>query len=155
MRRTAPDGQEHAPDAFVFGNEVGEQVSSVNTAWTSACRRAKITDLHFHDLRRECGSRWHEAGVPLAQIQAWLGHTTPTQTSTYLNVTDAGADEWARRLETLPGFAHDSHKPAEQPPAGASDSHAPEAPETFVMYGVRLICGREDLNLHCLAATSS
>lgn len=36
MRRTAPDGQERAPDAFVFGSEVGEQVSSVNTAWASA-----------------------------------------------------------------------------------------------------------------------
>jgi integrase len=110
MRKTAPDGKEHALDRYVFGNEVGEAVKCIKTAWSLACERAKITDLHFHDLRRECGSRWHEAGVPLAQIQAWLGHTTLTQTSTYLNITDAGVDEWMRRLESAPGFAHHSHK---------------------------------------------
>lgn len=133
MRKTAPDGKEHAPDCYVFGNEVGEQVKCIKTAWSLACERAKITDLHFHDLRRECGSRWHEAGVPLAQIQAWLGHTSLTQTSTYLNITDAGADEWARRLESAPGFAHVSHKPTDPPPTDAADSPAADAGQSVVM----------------------
>ena len=91
----------------MFGNEVGEQVKCFKTAWANACSRAKITDLHFHDLRRECGSRWHEAEIPLVQIQAWLGHTNIVQTSTYLGVSLTGAEDHKRRLETAPGFAHD------------------------------------------------
>jgi len=47
----------------VFGNEVGERVGRVMTAWRAACRRAKITDLHFHDLRREFASRLLESGA--------------------------------------------------------------------------------------------
>ena len=85
--RQDPDGQQHGLEAFVFGNEVGERLTSVKTAWLATCRRAGIRDLHFHDLRRECASRWHEVGIPLVQIQAWLGHTNIAQTSTYLGIS--------------------------------------------------------------------
>ena len=44
---------------------------------------AKI-NLHFHDLRREAGSRWLEGGVPLHKVRDWLGHSNIAQTSTYL-----------------------------------------------------------------------
>jgi integrase len=55
---------------------------------------AKI-NLHFHDLRREAGSRWLEGGVPLHleggvplhTVRDWLGHTDISQTSTYLSGT--------------------------------------------------------------------
>ena len=59
----------------------------------------RCTDLHFHDLRREAGSRWMDAGVPLATIQRWLGHTNIAQTSTYLSTTTAGEHEAMRRFE--------------------------------------------------------
>lgn len=114
MRRQAPDGQQHGPYAYVFGNEVGEQVKDIKTAWGATCRRAKITDVHFHDLRREAGSRWHEAGVSLVQVQAWLGHTNISQTSTYLGVSLTGTEAAKRLLETAEGFAHESHKPAQR-----------------------------------------
>src|SRR6185295_4328251 len=84
---------------YVFGNDVGERVGSIKTAWLAACRRATISDLKFHDLRREAGSRWMEAGVPLATIQKWLGHTNIRQTSTYLSTTTAGEHEAMRRFE--------------------------------------------------------
>ncbi len=48
-------------------------------------------NLHFHDLRRECGSRWLEGGVPLHKIRDWLGHSNIAQTSTYLAGT--GTDD--------------------------------------------------------------
>jgi len=35
----------------VFGNEVGEPVKSLKTAWRATYHRAGIVDLHFHDLR--------------------------------------------------------------------------------------------------------
>ena len=63
MRQHAPDGAAFGSEAFVFGNEVGEQVSSVKTAWRGTCRRAGIGDLQIRDLRREFGSRLRESGA--------------------------------------------------------------------------------------------
>jgi hypothetical protein len=54
--------------------------------------RAKVTDLHFHDLRREAGSRWMDTGIPLATIQRSLEHANIAQTSTYLGAS-LGANE--------------------------------------------------------------
>lgn len=37
---------------FYFENpKTGKPITSVKTAWKGICRRAGITDLHFHDLR--------------------------------------------------------------------------------------------------------
>ncbi len=105
LRRFDPAGQPHARDAFIFGNALGQRVQSTKRAWMSAVLRAnghtprytltmnltpelratlQTINLHFHDLRREAGSRWMDAGVPIATIQRWLGHTNVSQTSTYL-----------------------------------------------------------------------
>ena len=85
-RELDPDGEELPPTAYVFGNEVGERVGSVKTAWLGTCRRAKIADLRFHDLRHEAGSRRLEEGWPLHAVSAWLGHASIETTARYLNV---------------------------------------------------------------------
>jgi integrase len=64
---------------------VGRQRLSIHTVWRSTRKRAKLGDLRFHDLRREAGSRWLDAGVNLGTIPHWLGHATISQTSTYLS----------------------------------------------------------------------
>lgn len=91
-RRTDPAGHLLAPEAFVFGDEIGRRRHSIKTAWRLTLKRAKIVDLHFHDLRREAGSRWMDAGIPLGTIQRWLGHANISQTSTYLGAS-LGNDE--------------------------------------------------------------
>lgn len=91
-RRKSPAGEDLPADAYVFGDEIGRRRHSVKTAWKLTCQRAKISGLHFHDLRREAGSRWMDAGIPLATIQRWLGHANISQTSTYLGAS-LGADE--------------------------------------------------------------
>jgi integrase len=93
-RRHDPAGDPLPPAAYVFGDEIGRRRGSIQTAWELTCQRAGLTDLHFHDLRREAGSRWMDAGVPLATIQRWLGHHNISQTSTYLAASLGGdADE--------------------------------------------------------------
>jgi integrase len=88
------------PEAlYVFGNELGQRHGAIKTAWRLACERADVRDLHFHDLRREAGSRWLEGGVPLHTIREWLGHTNIAQTSTYLATTIAGGHAAMRRFE--------------------------------------------------------
>lgn len=133
MRRNGPDDEPLPDTAYVFGTEIGEQVTSFKRAWeravlksagvkpeyvvrtidtpsgprkqrtavlTPECRaQLRAVDLHFHDLRREAGSRWLDAGVPLHRIQKWLGHANISQTSTYLLAESADDDEAMRQFE--------------------------------------------------------
>ena len=108
MRRFDPAGQPHGRDRYVFGNELGQRVASTKRAWMTAVLKAhgekpsytatanltpesraalRAINLHFHDLRREAGSRWLDGGVPLHTVRDWLGHTNISQTSTYLSGT--------------------------------------------------------------------
>ena len=123
MRRFDPAGQAMPMDSYVFGNEIGEQVKSTKRAWATAVLKShgktptwvkgqlspasrdeyRAIDLHFHDLRREAGSRWLEGGVPLHKIRDWLGHANIAQTSTYLAGTETGDDEAMRRYEERRG----------------------------------------------------
>ena len=55
--------------------------------WAATCRRAGITDLHFHDLRREFASCLLKAGAAQHDVRDWLGHANITTTSRYLKST--------------------------------------------------------------------
>ena len=87
FRRIGPDGKEHAPDAYVFGDEVGGRIKYVRTAWKAACRRAAIEGLTFHDLRHEFTSAMLDAGVPIHKVRDWVGHKNIATTSIYANTT--------------------------------------------------------------------
>lgn len=100
MRRHGPDGKELAPETFVFGNEVGEQVACIKTAWRATCRRAGIRDLHFHDLRREFGSRLMESGAEQHDIRDFLGHANITTTSRYLKSNDDRLERALTNMES-------------------------------------------------------
>ena len=100
MRKHAPNGTEHKPDAYVFGNEVGEPRNSFKGHWWRVCEAAGIEDLHFHDLRREFASRLLESGVvPLHEISEWLGHANIQTTSIYLRTKRASLMQAVERLE--------------------------------------------------------
>jgi integrase len=126
MRRLDPAGEEHPPTAYAYGNEIGQRVLDVKTAWNAACRRAEISDLHFHDLRRESGSRWLEGGVALHIVKDWLGHTSVAQTSTYLASTLQTGHEAMRRFDELRGALHHSAANGEQSGHARQSSHPAE-----------------------------
>ena len=48
----------------------------------------KKLDLHWHDLRHECASRWRESGLDLEVIRRLLGHSTLPVTQRYLNINE-------------------------------------------------------------------
>lgn len=114
-RRNDPAGDPLPGDGFVFGDAVGRRRRSIKTAWRLTCARAGIVGLHFHDLRREAGSRWMDAGVPLATIQRWLGHHNISQTSTYLAASGGGDADAMKAFEQATG-----RLPHVAPPAGSN-----------------------------------
>ena len=129
-RRNDPAGEPLPPDAFVFGDEVGRRRRSVKTAWRLTCQRAKIDGLHFHDLRREAGSRWMDAGVPLATIQRWLGHHNISQTSTYLAASLGGDADEMRAFEQRIGRI----QPLPQiDTSGGTNGHQPTSTDSGVI----------------------
>ena len=102
MRRTDEKGVDRLGTEYVFSRSVvGQRLGSIDKAFMAACARAGIVGLHFHDLRREAGSRWLEGGVPLQVVRDWLGHANVSQTSTYLATTSEGEYEAMRRFEAF------------------------------------------------------
>jgi integrase len=101
-RRTGPDGKEHGPDAYVFGNEVGEMIGRVYTAWRATCRRAKVEGLTFHDLRHEAISRMLDKGMPIHKVRAWAGHRSIATTGIYANAGLGHLEDEMWRFEGAP-----------------------------------------------------
>jgi integrase len=130
MARTDPAGREYPLEAFVFG-ELGERVGSIKKSWETAVLKAhgvtpqwvkgtlspecraqlRRIDLHFHDLRREAASRWHEGGFQLHEVRDLLGHANVSQTDTYLGARIAGLRTKMDRFDATRG------NPWQTPPA--------------------------------------
>jgi len=109
MLRTDPEGEVLPPDAYVFGDEVGGPIASIKTTWRSACEKAGVAGLHFHDLRREFACRLLESRAELHDVRDFLGHTNLTTTSRYLRST-------AMRLERALRLLEDSQAASERTP---------------------------------------
>lgn len=94
-RRTGPDGHDLPTSAYVFGNETGEMLNRrrLCTWWAATCDRAKVTNLHLHDLRGEFASQLAESGVPIQGVRDALGHSSTTMTSTYLRSRSDSLDD--------------------------------------------------------------
>ena len=132
MRRLDPAGKPFPPEAHPFGNAVGEQSTSVRTAWENARDAAGLPGLQLRDLRHEAGSRFDEAGVPTNYVSKLLGHASLTTTTRYLNINRRGlhramqqledhrAENLAQSLHTGSEDAQDVVREPEQTPAQKS-----------------------------------
>ena len=80
-------------DGYPFGSATGEPLQNFRKAWETVLKLARITDskkgldgdLHWHDLRHECGSRYADRGLDGRHIQMLLGHSDLKTTERYLN----------------------------------------------------------------------
>ena len=95
-----PQGNEDGRQ-FVFTNpQTKTKYTTIKTAWRTACRRAGITGLRFHDLRHTFGTRAADAGVPLPAIRDVMGHNSTQTTERYAHATDEGR---RRAVEAIDG----------------------------------------------------
>jgi integrase len=61
----------------------GKAYKDVKRSFHSACKRAKITNFHFHDSRHTFASHLVMAGVDLTTVKELLGHKHLTMTLRY------------------------------------------------------------------------
>jgi len=88
-------GLQHLQDGFVFGRRRDGKPLSIYTfteRLRRACRKAKIRGVRWHDLRHSFASQLVSAGVPLRQVQEWLGHSTMMMTMRYAHLAPGGGE---------------------------------------------------------------
>jgi integrase len=76
------------PDAWVFARHDGRKPISFDAAFKVACKRAKVLDFKFHDLRHSCGSYLAMSGATLRDIAEVLGHRTIQMSMKYAHLTE-------------------------------------------------------------------
>ena len=64
-------------DGYVFVDELGERMKPdyLTNYFPTYIQRHGIRKMRFHDLRHSCASLLLANGVPLKQIEEWLGHS--------------------------------------------------------------------------------
>ena len=50
----------------------------LNSSWRAICKRASVTGLRFHDLKREAVSRLFEKGLSVSEVQTFVGNSFAT-----------------------------------------------------------------------------
>lgn len=67
---------------------------SVTQYFVRACKEAKVSDLHFHDLRHEGTSRLFEKGLSMMEVASITGHKTMSMLKRYTHLCpDSLADK--------------------------------------------------------------
>jgi site-specific recombinase XerD len=74
-------------------------VKTVRRAFIMACKRARISNLRFHDLRHTFGSRLIEKGADPVSVKNLLGHANLKTTEIYLHSSIRSMREAVALLE--------------------------------------------------------
>jgi integrase len=91
-----PKTSKKAPDAKIFGG-----IKDVKRSYNTACRKAGVADLHFHDWRHGYATDMMEAGVDERLAMRAIGHTSADTHAIYTNVDERLALHIAGRLDQL------------------------------------------------------
>ena len=73
----------HRFDGYVFVDEMGNliQPDRVSEGFARLLKAHGLRHIRFHDLRHSCASLLLKQGVPMKQIQEWLGHSDISTTA--------------------------------------------------------------------------
>lgn len=76
------------------------QASSVSTAFSRACTKVGIANLHFHDLRHKATSDLFRLGLTIPQVALLTGHKTWTQLKRYTHTKSEDVHAALRTLDS-------------------------------------------------------
>ena len=101
--------ERHAHSPFCFPSPVRtmRSLQDFRRYWRRIRERACMEDVRLHDLRRTCGTKLAEAGVPLHTIAKVLNHSDVATTEIYARISDnvqkKALDALAENLEDTLG----------------------------------------------------
>jgi len=93
--------------SYVFGNGNGGDIGDIKHSFTSACRKAGITDFRFHDLRHTYASHLAMRGVHIRALQELLGHKTLAMTQRYSHLAPGQLQNAVKLLDGVIGEGRD------------------------------------------------
>jgi integrase len=90
------------------GKEVGwlgKQYDGIDAMKRTVTCKDEAVCEHWilHRFRKSCATRWMEAGVPVRQIQAWLGHKDLETTMRYLGTGDMQSKQTRAQIDAAFG----------------------------------------------------
>lgn len=84
---------------YVFSHQDGKRFDNRIKYIRSLCKKAKVKQFTFHNLRHYSASKLANLGVAITDIQEILGHTRPTTTDNYLQAIKGSVRSAIQRLE--------------------------------------------------------
>jgi integrase len=72
--------------SLLAGTDPRFRADSVTQSFSRACKRAGITNLHFHDLRHEATSRLFEKGLNVMEVALITGHKSLSMLHRYTHL---------------------------------------------------------------------
>ena len=99
---TALKAIRHLRGQLVFCNPNGSPLTlwQLHDRFQFVCRRSGLRRIRWHDMRHSFASQLVIAGVPIRQVQEWLGHQSITMTMRYSHLAPNGGTELIRVLDS-------------------------------------------------------
>ena len=93
---------------YLCVNETGDIISPDNLtkSFKLFLKRNGLKEIRFHDLRHSCASLLLANGVPMKQIQEWLGHSDYSTTANYYAHLDFNS-KWTSANAMITGLGYD------------------------------------------------
>jgi integrase len=87
LRQTLQNLPRRLDNGYLFyGPKTDKPYPDVKRSFSSACRKAGITNFHFHDLRHTFASHLIMAGIDLTTVKELLGHKDIKMTLRYAHL---------------------------------------------------------------------
>src|SRR5438876_5447818 len=112
---------------LVFSSSSGGRIVDVRTGFLNSCKRAELTDLHFHDLRHTFASQFVMAGGDLYILKEILGHKSITMTQRYAHLSPAYKAKATDHLNNIWGTTNPGTSASEAQPGPSSVTAASQA----------------------------
>lgn len=112
MRRRASMNATCPSSAYVFAHENGKAILSIKRSFSTACKRAGLSDFRIHDLRHTSASWMVGQGVPLTVVRDVLGHSTIRMTERYAHLAPHHLRDAVQSIESKSRFGHGKEESA-------------------------------------------